>query len=740
MVLVVMIQVATGKSLANVQFSGNNTVKGDLYAGNVNIDSGKTVNFDRGTNNTNPKTLNLPNAIVDGTPLPRSLQLFTYLTDVAASNFNFADSTSSAEFKDAVLVNAPINNGGTVKFDQNVWFKEEVKNVQRLEFSPNTSVILEKNIQAGTLIADKAKLILTANSVVEGDLNVTDAILDLTNYELKHTGNVTHNGTLNIITYFDTTLKTGGHILVDQDSSYDMSNLNKIIINVVSRSDTTKIAKGDKHQIVTLNEGATFSPYPNSDVTINSSDTGNKWVNWVSDGTGFALVADDVDGGGGGNGSGGLDPSVINPITNPIASGIATQLANNVKDSNTTSSAAQLKKDLEAMPTNTMIETLDRLGHRVNIAEVSEGVGEFTNMELQNILTDVAINMDNLTSEGIFGRLEELGDETRLSGLNEPNSTLKNNNTSGRRRTINRTQAATTAGDEDNIGTGVWGVPFYGIATQKSKNGVSGYKSNTGGGIIGIDYAVDDSIVLGAAYTRAESKLRHKNTKIGDKTKATSNIFSVYGLYNWLQNNLFAEFIGSYGRNRIKNKEKRITSTGNQTAIGQFTNSFYSGELLGGYNYVIPNSNLTTLTPMLGIRYATFKNNSYNENGTTFQNLSVRRNSYNKFEGIIGLKGTTNFFVENIILKPELHGFINYNFNNKTPNIAAYLDGNDELLTTIGFKPAKALYNVGCGVSTRYNMLELGIRYNLSLAKKYIANQGSLKIKVNLQINIDFLT
>lgn len=629
-------------------------------------------------------------------------------------------------------MNAPINNGGTVKFDQNVWFKEEVKNVQRLEFSPNTSVILEKNIQAGTLIADKAKLILTANSVVEGDLNVTDAILDLANYELKHTGNVTHNGTLNIITYFDTTLKTGGHILVDQDSSYDMSNLNKIIINVVSRSDTTKIAKGDKHQIVTLNEGATFSPYPNSDVTINSSDTGNKWVNWVSDGTGFALVADDVDGGGGGNGSGGLDLSVINPITNPIASGIATQLANNVKDSDTTSSAAQLKKDLEAMPTNTMIKTLDRLGHRVNIAEVSEGVGEFTNMELQNILTDVAINMDNLTSEGIFGRLEELGDETRLSGLNEPNSTLKNNNTSGRRRTINRTQAATAAGDEDNIGTGVWGVPFYGIATQKSKNGASGYKSNTGGGIIGIDYAVDDSIVLGAAYTRAESKLRHKNTKIGDKTKATSNIFSVYGLYNWLQNNLFAEFIGSYGRNRIKNKEKRITSTGNQTAIGQFTNSFYSGELLGGYNYVIPNSNLTTLTPMLGIRYATFKNNSYNENGTTFQNLSVRRNSYNKFEGIIGLKGTTNFFVENIILKPELHGFINYNFNNKTPNIAAYLDGNDEPLTTIGFKPAKALYNVGCGVSTRYNMLELGIRYNLSLAKKYIANQGSLKIKVNL--------
>ncbi|HJD67809.1 MAG TPA: hypothetical protein LFV66_05145, partial [Rickettsia endosymbiont of Bembidion lapponicum] len=46
--------------------------------------------------------------------------------------------------------------------------------------------------------------------------------------------------------------------------------------------------------------------------------------------------------------------------------------------------------------------------------------------------------------------------------------------------------------------------------------------------------------------------------------------------------------------------------------------------------------------------------------------------------------------------------------------------------------PSRNTPNVGCGVSTRYNMLELGIRYNLSLAKKYTANQGSLKIKVNL--------
>ena len=135
-------------------------------------------------------------------------------------------------------------------------------------------------------------------------------------------------------------------------------------------------------------------------------------------------------------------------------------------------------------------EALDRLSHRTNTNGINEGVGEFSGIEIEDLLTDIAINMDNLTSEGIGNRLEELGDENTLSGLNELNSSLNNNN-QNRRRHSTTNQAAVVAGDEDNIGTGIWGIPFYGKATQKSKNGSSGYKSNTGGGIIGFDYNID---------------------------------------------------------------------------------------------------------------------------------------------------------------------------------------------------------------------------------------------------------
>jgi len=740
-------------SLASVQFSGNSTAKGDVYSTNITVDAGKTVTFDRGNNNLNPKNLPVPNVEVDVTSMPRSIQSFNYLTNVAAQTFNFADATSSAEFKDAVLVDTPITNGN-LKFIENTWIKQEITNVQNVQFAPNKFTILEKDIKATNLVANNATLVVLDNVTVDGNLNATNAVLDLATYKLTYTGNVTHNGSLTLITYYDTTLKTGGQIVVGNTAIVDMSGVNNLVVQVASRSDLTKIANGDKYEVVTV-EGGTLIPA--TQVTIQSTDLNNRFIKWTSDNTALTLTANDGTGGGGGGGGGGGDNTgggggnnngggsgggiVIQPVLDPsemmndtkgstVASGIANQLMNSVPSFGNTTDAGKLMNDLGLMPSDEITETLERLGERTDTNGVTEEIGEFNGMELEDVLTDVAVNMDNLTSEGIFGRLDELGgDEDGLSGLNEPASTLNNNNANGRRR-INQPQAVVASGDEDNIGTGIWGVPFYGVATQRSKNGASGYKSKTGGGIIGADYAIGDTTVLGAAYTRAESKVRHKNDKTGDKTRASSNVFSVYGLYNWLQNNLFAEFIGSYGRSNIKNNEKRMTSTGNQNAIGKFTNTSYSGELLGGYNYLI--SHLTTITPMFGVRYSTFKNSSYQETGTTFQNLSVKKNTYNRFEGILGLKGVTNVVVNDMILRPELHGFVNYNFNNKAPNIQAYLNGMSDPLTTIKFKPSRMLYNLGGGVSTRYNMVELGIRYNLSLAKKYVANQGSLKIKVNL--------
>ncbi|BBJ31505.1 hypothetical protein RAS_06140 [Rickettsia asiatica] len=121
---------------------------------------------------------------------------------------------------------------------------------------------------------------------------------------------------------------------------------------------------------------------------------------------------DDGNGGnnGGGNGNGGsdiipiFDPSPILDDTknNQVASSIANQLINNVKDFGNTTDAGKLLNDLGLMSPSRVSEALDRLGHRTNTNGINEGVGEFSGMEIEDLLTDIAINMDNLTSEGIL--------------------------------------------------------------------------------------------------------------------------------------------------------------------------------------------------------------------------------------------------------------------------------------------------------------------------------------------------
>lgn len=46
------------------------------------------------------------------------------------------------------------------------------------------------------------------------------------------------------------------------------------------------------------------------------------------------------------------------------------------------------------------------------------------------------------------------------------------------------------------------------------------------------------------------------------------------------------------------------------------------------------------LSPLAGLRYSHFRDASYSETGTSFQNLAIGGKKYNKFEGILGLRAS----------------------------------------------------------------------------------------------------
>jgi len=166
-----------------------------------------------------------------------------------------------------------------------------------------------------------------------------------------------------------------------------------------------------------------------------------------------------------------------------------------------------------------------------------------------------------------------------------------------------------------------------------------------------------------------------------------------------------------------------------ETATGNYTATSYGAQLTKGYNCLVAEK--TVVTPVIGMRYAKFKDGRYKEEGTSFQNLSVAKKSYNRLEGILGVRAATNISTGNIVLTPEIHGFVNYSFHGKTPPTDARLDGIVKPLPAKTIKASKASYNIGLGITASHNMLEYGATYDLNLANKYIGHQGSVKLKVN---------
>jgi outer membrane autotransporter protein len=195
-------------------------------------------------------------------------------------------------------------------------------------------------------------------------------------------------------------------------------------------------------------------------------------------------------------------------------------------------------------------------------------------------------------------------------------------------------------------------------------------------------------------------------------------------------NNWFTEALASYGITNVKNSENRLTSSGMEIASAKYKSQSYSGQILGGYNYQC--SNDVMLSPVAGLRYSTFNDSAYTETGTRFQNLTVNKRSYNNFEGILGLRTGKTFDVREVVLMPEIHGYVNYNFKGKSPLTEATLDGIDTPLPNVQPKTTKTFFTVGTSLTAKHNRMEYGIAYNATMANKYLAQQGSIKLRINL--------
>lgn len=348
-----------------------------------------------------------------------------------------------------------------------------------------------------------------------------------------------------------------------------------------------------------------------------------------------------------------------------------------------------------------------------NKAKLNEAIDRLTSV---TTATDSIESTMNDVVNGIGTRLSLVGKQTAGTPVQS--------------RAVASEKVTGVAAGDDHARYGAWFSPFFSKTTQKARKGAAGYRDTTYGGSFGMDTRANDDLIIGGAITLANSEMKHRDFKSGDKTKVNSLMFSIYALQQ-ITDTWFAQGSATIASNEVKNSEKRVSgATTFDNVSGKYNSMSFVGDALFGYNYATEDF---TLTPMGGVRYTRVNSAGYKETGsTTGQNLNVSQKASNRFEVVVGgrVSGGT-FDVNGMSVTPELHGFISHDLIGKNPKQDLRIGGAPTSLAAKSRKPIRTSYNLGLGVNADYGMMEYGLGYDVHLAEKRVGHEGSLKIRVN---------
>jgi outer membrane lipase/esterase len=153
----------------------------------------------------------------------------------------------------------------------------------------------------------------------------------------------------------------------------------------------------------------------------------------------------------------------------------------------------------------------------------------------------------------------------------------------------------------------------YGDRTTTNNN--TGFRIDTKGVTVGADYALSPNIIVGVAYSSANTDNRLNDNR--GKVAVSNSSFSVYGSYN--QAKFYTDALFNYGWNDFK-IDRTIQVPGFTQANGNPNGTQLSARLNSGYDL---GSNGLSFGPIAGIRYTKIKIGGYTEQNGDLLNLKV---------------------------------------------------------------------------------------------------------------------
>ena len=659
-------------ALAKLNFTENGEVSNNVYATNIEVANDKSATF---------------GGVIKG------------------SKLKLMDENAEAIFKDGASVEIDIaseagNNKGYATFQGSTVVKNKLgadnTRLKYVEFANGANFVTElrQSVYAETITFGAGNVNVSTPVTLNGNTTFTSSIINLgTNTAQSAGGSLTLTGAPKIttsITQNSAKELVGGKIVVDSTSALSYAGLTKLVVEIVGSTLPTV----DNRSFNLLDNTAGTDVVAANKLNLNnlelvfSKESLSTWTKGLDAKGGIVLT---------------LENNVVGGITESFKAAGVTLAAEDA-----TNLALIAKGTADAEQFVAALDKMDR-AHRV---EALQRISEAGAPEATGVVEDVVSTVSNTVSQRMVfpTATVPLGDAMKVSSADQP--------------------SGVGAGDDD-ARYGIWANPFFGKGTQKARKGASGYKSDKFGASFGFDTKVNDDMVVGAALSHVDSKVKHKDKKRGDTTKISSNLLSIYGLQQFTDN-WFGQGIVTVGSNSVSNNEGRVlNNTTMQTAKGKYNSMSFSGEVMAGYNYAVEQ---VMITPMAGLRFTRVNDGGYKETGTTFQNFDISKKASNKFELIAGARLSSDAVridLNDVSIVPELHGFVNYDTIAKNPQVSVRMSGVSSPLATKSAKPQRASYNVGIGANIRYGKMEYSAGYDANFSEKYVGHEGSVRVRVN---------
>lgn len=284
------------------------------------------------------------------------------------------------------------------------------------------------------------------------------------------------------------------------------------------------------------------------------------------------------------------------------------------------------------------------------------------------------------------------------------------------------TRARGVAAGDMLEGQGIWVKGLYGEVSQRQRDGIEGFDSDTQGFVLGGDRELVNGTVLGLAWARTNTDVTGKNGLTSsevDFDQLSAYTSRAYG--SWLFDAQLSYGIGSNETSR------RVMGS---TAHANFDSRQIGAQATAGYEWQLDNA--TRLTPRVSLDYANLKLDAYEERGAGALNLRNEEQRIERFE--LGLAGTLAHLTQvgELMVEPRLTLGAHHDFQGKArSSISSFAFAPDETRFVVdGPEADKTRYQAGLGLDI-YSVggFTTSLDYGFGWSSSMSAHAGALQLR-----------